>query len=84
MRIINKSNKILKKALSLRKIYPDLKNNVNYKLIGDETEDNQTKIMYAIEIYNEEVDKYNKYREKKIMNTISKIFRFKDYDKYKR
>lgn len=80
--IIGKSNKILKKALALEKVYPELKNNTNYSLIRDEFENNQSKIMYAIEIYNEEVEKYNNYRENKLINLVSKLLRFKDYEKY--
>lgn len=82
--LIEKSNKMLKKALSLENIYKELKGNTNYNLIADDFENNQSKIIYAIEIYNEEVDNYNDYRTNKLINIISKIFRFKDYEKYKK
>lgn len=82
--LINESDDILKKALSLDKIYDVLKSNKEYMSLMDKFKDNQYKIMYAIEIYNEEVEVYNNYKQNKFINIISKIFKFVDYNYYKK
>ena len=38
-------------------------------------------IKYASEFYNNCVNDYNQYKEKKIVSIISKVFKFKDYSK---
>lgn len=82
--LIDESDDILKKALSLDKIYDILKSNNEYMGLVDKFKDNQYKIMYAIEIYNEEVEVYNNYKQNKVINIISKIFKFVDYNYYKK
>lgn len=82
--LISSSDIILKKALTLENVYPELIKNNDYKRIVDAFKNNQYKIMYAIEIYNEEVEVYNNYKDKKMINIISKIFRFKNYNYYKK
>lgn len=82
--LIDKSDKLLTKSLSMDNIYDSLKNSQEYKKIADKFKNNQYKIMYAIEIYNEEVEEYNNYKNKNIINVISKIFGFIDYNYYKK
>ena len=82
--LINVSDDLLKKALSLDSIYNDLLKNKLYTSLKDTFKNNQYKIMYSIEIYNEEVEEYNNYKSKGIANIVSKIFRFSDYSYYKK
>ena len=82
--LINESDDLLKKALSLDSIYDELLKDKIYMNLKDTFKNNQYKIMYSIEIYNEEVEEYNNYKSKGIANVISKIFRFSDYSYYKK
>lgn len=82
--LISKSDSLIKKALSLDSVYPELKIDKNYSKIIEEFKNNQYKIMYSIEIYNEEVEVYNNYKNIMGINIISKIFRFKNYNYYKK
>lgn len=82
--LIDKSDDILTKALSLESIYDNLSSNNEYQELINNFKNNQYKIMYAIEIYNEEVSGYNNYKEKRGINIVSKLFRFGDYNYYKK
>ena len=82
--LINESDDLLKKALSLDSIYDELLKDKIYMNLKDTFKNNQYKIMYSIEIYNEEVEEYNNYKSKGIANIVSKIFRFSDYSYYKK
>ena len=82
--LINESDDLLKKALSLDSIYDELLKDKIYMNLKDTFKNNQYKIMYSIEIYNEEVEEYNNYKSKGIANVVSKIFRFSDYSYYKK
>lgn len=82
--LINKTDNLIKKALQLDIIYESLKNNKEYQELKESFKNNQYKIMYSIEIYNEEVEDYNNYIAKKIINLVSKIFRFSNYSYYKK
>lgn len=82
LKLISKSNKLITKALTLEKIYKELATNQNYNLIKEEFANNQSQITYAIEIYNEEVNKYEEYRKKPVIKHISKLLNFKDYETY--
>lgn len=82
--LISKSDDLIKKALSLDSIYPELKGDKNYSKIRENFKNNQYKIMYSIEIYNEEVEVYNNYKNNTGVNIVSKVFRFKDYNYYKK
>lgn len=82
--LISKSDDVLKKALTLEKIYPGLGNNKEYLKLVDVFKNNQYQLMYAIEIYNEEVEVYNNYKNKAGIRLISKIFKLPDYDYYKK
>ena len=84
LNLLNKTDSLLVKALSLDTVYPELARNNDYNKIKDVFKENQYKIMYAIEIYNEEVENYNNYRNKPFINIINKICKFKDYDSYKK
>lgn len=81
---VKKSGKMLHKFLSLTEVYPGLAENCNFEVISNEVNNNDTKIMYAIDIYNEEVLNYNSFKSKKYISTISNLFRFKDFDVYKK
>ncbi len=82
--LINESDDLLKKALSLDSIYDELLKDKIYMNLKDTFKNNQYKIMYSIEIYNEEVEEYNNYKSKGVANVVSKIFRFSDYSYYKK
>lgn len=84
LNLINRTDDLLVKALSLDNIYPELTKNNDYAQIKDIFKENQYKVMYAIEIYNEEVEEYNNYRNKFFVSIINKICKFKDYDCYKK
>ena len=40
--------------------------------------------MYAIEVYNEEVEVYNNYRQNKFIDLVRTIFKFKEYNYYEK
>lgn len=82
--LIDKSNKIIEEALSLETAYPLLRNNKKYLEIKKDFNNNKFKIMYSIEIYNEEVEVYNSYKSKLGINLISQVLKFPDYSYYKK
>lgn len=81
--LINKSDYVLKKALSLESVHEQLKNNKEYISLQEEFKNNQYKIMYSIEIYNEEALNYNNYKSNGFKKLVSKIFKFEDFNYYK-
>ena len=82
--LIDKSDDIFTKVFSLDKMYDNLGSNKEYKELADRFKNNQYKIMYAIEVYNEEVSNYNNYKIKKFVDIIFKIFKFVSYNYYKK
>ena len=84
LNILNNTDRLLVKALSLENLYPELSKNSEYNSLKDLFKDNQYKVMYGVETYNEEVEEYNKYRTKKVINIVNKLFKFPDYDIYRK
>ena len=82
--LIDESYQTISKSLNINNIYEELNNNSEFISIRDKFDNNHYKIMYAIEIYNEEVEEYNNYKNKKINNIIAKKFKFEDYNYYKK
>ena len=82
--LISKSDNILKKALTLDKIYQELSSNKEYQNLVESFKNNQYKLMYAIEVYNEEVEVYNNYRQNKFIDLVRTIFKFKEYNYYEK
>ena len=80
--LINHTDKLLVKALSLENLYPELTRNQEYISLKEMFKENQSKVMYAIETYDEELAEYNKYRNKPVINIINKLFKFPSYDRY--
>lgn len=80
--LISSTNKILVKALSLDNIYPELIKNQEYLSLKESFKDNQYKVLYGLETYNDVVEEYNNYRNKKIINIVSRLFKMPDYDSY--
>ena len=84
LNILNNTDKLLVKALSLDNLYPELIKNEEFNALKELFKDSQYKVMYGVETYNEEVEEYNKYRNKAIINIINKVFKFPDYDTYRK
>ena len=82
--LIDESYQTISRSLSINNIYEELNNNSEFISVRDKFDNNHYKIMYAIEIYNEEVEEYNNYKNKKINNIIAKKFKFEDYNYYKK
>ncbi|MEE3342781.1 MAG: LemA family protein [Bacilli bacterium] len=82
LNLLNKSEDSLIQALSLDSVHPELSKNNEYVKLKELFRENQYKVMYAIEIYNEEVEEYNNYRKKFIINIVNKICKFTNYDSY--
>lgn len=84
LNLLNNTDRLLVKALSLDSLYPELAKNQEYDSLKKSFKDNQYKVMYGVETYNEEVEEYNNYRNKKIINIVNKLFKFPDYDVYRK
>ena len=82
--LIDESYQIISKSLNINNIYDDLNNNSEFINVRDKFNNNHYKIMYAVEIYNEEVNIYNNYKSKKINSIVAKKFKFEDYNYYKK
>ena len=81
--LINKSHTLIVRALNIKATYPSLGDNKDFQDIIETFQNNQTKITYALEIYNEEVKVYDDYKKKAIINVIAKVFFFSTYNYYK-
>ena len=73
---------IIDKALGLNSVYDKLNKDKNFNNLKEEYDNNKGLIDYAIDIYNEEVFKYNNYKNRKINNMIFKWFKFYEYNCY--
>lgn len=82
--LIEESDKELEKALNLDNIYDHLKNNQDFLNVKEQFKNNQYKLMYTKEIYNEEAEAYNNYKNKGISKIIAKLFKMPDYNYYKK
>ena len=82
--LIDESYQTISKSLNINSIYKELNNNSEFISVRDKFNNNHYKIMYAIEIYNEEVEEYNNYKNKKINSIVAKRFKFEDYNYYKK
>ena len=82
--LIEESDKVLEKALNLDNIYDHLKNNQDFLNVKEQFKNNQYKLMYTKEIYNEEAEAYNNYKNKGISKIIAKLFKMPDYNYYKK
>ena len=77
------SEDLFKKLLTLDETYPKIKNNKDYLELVEKYNETKNKIDYSKEDYNKEVQKYNHYKENKIISTLDKIIHFPNYDDYK-
>ena len=73
---------IIDEALKLAKFYKKLGN--KFSNIKDKYNNNKDRVMYATDIYNEEVLKYNNYRDNKIKKIIFDKFKFYEYNCYEK
>ena len=84
LNLMNNTDRLLVKALSLENLYPELSKNQEYNSLKELFKDNQYKVMYGVETYNEEVTEYNKYRHKPVISIVNKVCKFPDYDIYRK
>ena len=84
MKYIKKTNKYLTELKALDKVYPKLKNKDLYKLLSSEMDTNQERIDYAMDTYDKEVAAYNNYISNEYIAKLKELFKFPDYDYYKR
>lgn len=82
--LIDEVDKNLENALNLDNVYEELKNNNNFQQLKEIFKNNKYKLMYTKEIYNEEAEKYNNYKNQGIQKIVSKIFKLNDYNYYKK
>lgn len=73
---------IIDEALKLDKVYKKLGN--KFSDIKDKYNNNKDRVMYAADIYNEEVLKYNNYRDNKIKKIVFDKFKFYEYNCYEK
>ena len=76
------AEKELLKATKLEETYQFLNKKDKYSELKEEILKNKDKINYAFDSYDREVQYYNNYLEKRIINTLAKLFRFYQYDFY--
>lgn len=81
--LIYKSRKVLEKATNLESTYIILQNKKEYLDFKQSIKDNDGKLEFASSVYNEEVEKYNKFKESKYISILSKVLKYPDYDLYK-
>ena len=81
---INLTDDLLRKALSLESVYPELSKNNDYISLKSLFKDNQYKIMYGIELYNEEAREFNDYKNGFFAKYVGKILKMKDFDYFKK
>lgn len=82
--LIDESYTLINRALNINTIYSELNNNSAFMDLRDKFNNNHYKLMYAVDIYNEEVEAYNNYKNNKFNGKIAKKFKFEDYNYYKK
>ena len=70
------------RAFGLCDVYNKLNSDKVFNNFRGKYDSNKDKIMYAIDIYNEEVLKYNNYKNKWFRSKIFTFFKFYSYDCY--
>ena len=66
----------------LENTYKNLNKNKEFVKIKSEILKNEDKLIYAFEDYDKGVNSYNKYKENKFINLLSKIIKSPEYDYY--
>lgn len=79
---IKDSSKLLQKFITLKTIYPKFEKNKIYNELIEKINLNEDRLIYAIDIYDQEVSKYNQLFNTKFNSFIGKIFKIKEYDYY--
>lgn len=82
IKTIHKIDSELNNFISLENTYEKLGKNKDYTKIKEELLKNKDRLIYASDIYDKGVIDYNNYREKRLINIISKLLRIPDYDCY--
>ena len=72
------------KFTELDTIYPFLKKNNTYLELKKFILLYQTRVEYALDIYNEGVNNYNRYQKNEFVKKINKLFSFPNYDYYRK
>ncbi len=82
--VLKKSDSVFSKFIHLDSLYDDLKNDKDYLKLKNSYQENQDRINYSIDSYDEGVSIYNKYKEKWLISFLSKVLRFPEYSYYKK
>ena len=80
--ILKKTDEIYQQFLKLETIYSRLKKNEEYLGLIKKYEENRDRNQYAALAYDKGVEVYNHYRENTIIDKVSKLLHFPDYDYY--
>ena len=81
--VLKNTEEVFTKFNHLDKIYKNLTRNKEYSELKKEYEENENRINYTIDNYNKEAKKYNNYKKKKIVLSLSKLLHFPEYSYYK-
>ena len=79
---IKDSSKLFQKFITLKTIYPKFEKNKIYNDLIEKINLNEDRLIYAIDIYDQEVSKYNQLFNTKFNSFIGKMFKIKEYDYY--
>ena len=79
---IKDSSKLLQKFITLKTIYHKFETNKTYNDLIEKINLNEDRLIYAIDIYDQEVSKYNQLFNTKFNSFIGKMFKIKEYDYY--
>lgn len=81
--LIDKSKSVLESSTNLESTYINLQNKKEYLDFKNIIKDNDGRIEFAMSVYNDAVDNYNKFRENKYISILSKLLKFPNYNYYK-
>ena len=81
---IKQSNSLLYKFIELKQTYSQLNKNKEYNQLVEQISLNEERLEYAFDIYNKEVEVFNRIKNTKVNLIVSKIFKIKDYECYEK
>ena len=79
---IHKIESEINNFINLKNTYEKIGKNKEYNRIKEEVLKNKDKLIYASDIYDKGVIDYNIYREKKLIDILSKLLKIPEYDCY--
>ena len=81
---VDEMDKLVKGIYKLEKVYPKILKENEYLSFKEEYENHKSEIMYAIDLFNQGVEDYNRYKKKRIVSMLNAIVHYPDYVLYKK